>query len=190
MALPSIHDVWFLVRAILTRPGDVPGILRRGKARTLAAKPADPDGLAFLTESWAAALAANGFRAPPGDGPVVAPDVNDPAEAVSALQTASGVDWGAAGPTRILGALSLEATRLSLPQATADPDGLKAARSLFLESAALPFDLRAALEALSEEAGCNTSSSSTSSSPPAPTAAPRWWRRNWRAAWRQAGTGG
>lgn len=152
MAPPSLHDVWFLVRAIITRPGDVPGILRRGRARDLAEKPSDLDGLAFLTESWAAALAAGAFRAPAGDDPVVAPDTDDLAGVATALQTASAVDWGAASPSRILGALSLEAARLSLPQATAHPDALRAARGLFLESAILSPDLRAALEALSEEA--------------------------------------
>ena len=153
MALPSFHDVWFLIRAILTRPGDVPGILRRGRARNLSEKPVDADGLAFLTESWAAALAANAFHAPPGQGPEVSPNVNDPVEAASALQTASAVDWGDAAPSPILGALSLAAARLSLSQSATDPDSLKTARKLLLDCANLPRDLRAALEALAEEAG-------------------------------------
>ena len=39
MSLPTAHDVWFLTRAILTRPGDVPGIIRRGAARKRANLP-------------------------------------------------------------------------------------------------------------------------------------------------------
>lgn len=153
MAPPSLHDVWFLIRAILTRPGDVPGILRRGRARNMASRPADPDGLAFLSESWAAALSANAFRAPPGDGPTVAPDVENLPEAVSVLQTASAVDWGDAAASPALGALSFEAARLSLPQVAAKPETLRDARNIYLEGAAPSAELRAALQALAEEAG-------------------------------------
>lgn len=119
----------------------------------MAGKTPDPDGLGFLTQSWAAALAAEAFGAPPGDGPPVAPDPADPAGAVSALQTACAVDWGSSAPSPRLGALSLEAARLSLPQSAADPETLKAARRAYLDAATLPGDLRAALEALSENAG-------------------------------------
>lgn len=153
MAPPSLHDVWFLIRAILTRPGDVPGILRRGKARSAAGKVPDPDGLGFLMQSWAAALAADAFLAPAGDGAPVSPDPEDIAGSISALQTARAVYWGSAAPSPRLGALSLEAARLSLPQSATNPASLRAARRAYLDAATLPGDLRAVLEALSENAG-------------------------------------
>ena len=123
-----------------------------GKARSRAAAKPDRDGLAFLTESWTAALAAGAFLAPPGTGGVARPDPSDPAAAATALQTASAVEWGEPAPGAALGALSLEAARLSLPQ-TAPPGVLANAQAAFLADADLSPGLRAALEALTEAAG-------------------------------------
>lgn len=155
MSLPSAHDVWFLVRAILTRPGDVPGILRRGAAKKRANLPtgrgADPHGLRFLTDSWEAALAAGAFRAPPGEGPALTIDrLDDPAAAATALQTASSVRWRAPTGGHPLGALSLEAARLSLPQNALRPERVAEARRGFIAATDMSAGLRAALEDLSK----------------------------------------
>ena len=154
MSLPTAHDVWFLTRAILTRPGDVPGIIRRGAARKRANLPtsrgADPDGLRVLTDSWEAALAANAFRAPAGGGAAVdLGEAIDLTEAIGRLQFASAVTWGE-GFEPIHAALSFEAARLSLPQSARAPEALIAARRAFAGKAEVSDRLRAALVELAD----------------------------------------
>ena len=151
--LLSAHDIWFLTRAILTRPGDVPGIIRRGAARKRANLPtgrgADPDGLAVLIDSWEAAVAAGGFLAPSGSEEA-APDPKRLSETISILQTAKSVDWGRADVNRRLAALSLEAARLSVAQSAADPSSLFQERRRFVETTPVSPALRDALGRLAE----------------------------------------
>ena len=153
MSLPSAHDVWFLVRAILTRPGDVPGILRRSAAKKRANLPAsrgaDPHGLRFLTDSWEAAIAAGAFQASAGRGGALRiDDLSDAMAAATALQSASSVAWGPEARGAALGALSLEAARLSLPQTAFDPAAVTSARRAFVDQTPLSPTLRAVLEEL------------------------------------------
>lgn len=151
-ALPSRADVAYFLRALATRPGDLPGILRREAARRRApAAAADPDGLAALIAGWEAALAAGCFRAPPGRGPAL--ELRGigarPMAAVSALQTASAVRWSAV-EAPAFPPLALEAARLGLPQTCADPDAAQARMREWAAAAAVSAALRAALLALAD----------------------------------------
>lgn len=152
---PGLDDIVFVARILLTRPHDLPGILRREAARRRAggkARPADPLGVRVLVESWEAAFARDALRAPPGSGAALtlrAP-FEDPLAAIAALQTASAATFsGAAGDER-LPYLSLEAARLGLPQRAEDPARLIEARKALVEGLEIGEDLRAALRALAQ----------------------------------------
>ncbi len=152
----SRADITFFLRALVTRPGDIPGILRREAARRRANLQAnrgsDADGLRLLTDSWQAALAAGMFTAPAGAGPVLRPTADMPLTAlVSAMQTARAVHWGAADHPAFT-ALSLEAARLTLDQHADDPTAAMARRSGYIANAGLPAPLTAALHDLASQA--------------------------------------
>ncbi len=155
-AAPTRADVGFFLRALLTRPLDIPGILRREAAKrraNLQAPPAeDALGLRALTESWEAALAAGLFDAPPGRGEALEiSEIGEPLALLSALQSAAAVIWrGAAAQSPAFPPLSLEAARLGLPQHADEPEAAHAARRAWAAQAALSPALRARLLALAE----------------------------------------
>lgn len=151
------EDIAYVLRALVTRPGDIPGILRREAARRRAnlptTKPDDADGLRVLTNSWQAALSAKAFRAPPGTGPALRIASLDPLpDVITALQTASSVHWGPVTSHPAFGAISLEASRLSLPQSADQPEMAMAARQATVEAADLSTDLRTELLHLTDHA--------------------------------------
>jgi hypothetical protein len=145
----SREDVTFFLRALITRPGDIPGILRREAARRRDNAPGpvkrDADGLRLLTKSWEAALAAGIFQAPTLAGPTLRPLPDDSiAKIVTALQTAGSVNWGAADHLAFP-ALSLEAARLGLPQRADDPAAAAIRRRDYAETVNVSPALAAAL---------------------------------------------
>ncbi len=148
-AAPSAADLLYLLRALATRPGDVPGILRReaAKRRAPAAPAEDALGLAALTAAWEAALAAGVFPAPPGAGGAL--EVREigarPLDLVTELQSASAVRWIGVEAAPAFPPLSLEAARLGLPQAARDPGPARARRAEWAASAPVSAPLRAAL---------------------------------------------
>ncbi|MEM7547166.1 MAG: hypothetical protein AAF367_16675 [Pseudomonadota bacterium] len=149
----GVEDVVFFLRALLTRPGDIPGILRREAARRRANLPksrgADTDGLRVLTDSWQAAVDAGAFTAPAGQGDAVTiTTLVDPLRIISDLQIASAVHWDGVTADPAFPPLSLEAARLSLPQSADQPDAAMAARLAYLEAAALPAPVVTALRDL------------------------------------------
>lgn len=155
---PKLADITYFVRAALTRPGDIPGILRREAAKRRAGgeieKIGDPLGLRCLFRSWEAAARAGLFRAPPGAGEALvigaeAPD--HPLALVTRLQDAAAVRFAAPAPGPVLGALSLEAARLGLAQSADAPETVLAARRALLAEGDFAPPLRAALEALLDE---------------------------------------
>lgn len=152
-AAPSRADVAFFLRAALTRPGDVPGILRREAARRRARLPsgpdADPTGLACLTGAWEAALEGDAFRCPAGEGPAaeIAAPIDAP-PSLTALQTARRVSFVACEDDPAFPPVSLEAARLSLPQSATAPERAMATRAAWVEGAAVSPALRDALRAL------------------------------------------
>ncbi|QIE56137.1 hypothetical protein G5B40_12110 [Pikeienuella piscinae] len=155
---PKMEDIAYFLGAALSRPGDIPWILRREAAKRRAGRAADegPDtlGLRGLTRSWEAALAGGVFRAPPGTGArltVTRSLTYAPLSIVSALQTAGGVTFLDLVDDPAFPALSLEAARLGLPQAATDPERAKAARLAFIETAELSEPLRSALRQLANE---------------------------------------
>ncbi|MFV0473934.1 MAG: hypothetical protein ACK5MQ_06960 [Pikeienuella sp.] len=155
---PKLEDITYFLRAILTRPGDIPGILRREAAKRRAGgaqeREGDPFGLRCLFRSWEAAAAADLFRAPPGAGAavIVAPeDARAPLAIVTALQDAGGVVFLDPEEGPVLGALSLEAARLSLPQASNAPECVLGARRALLAEIEFTPPLRAALDAIADE---------------------------------------
>lgn len=155
-AAPSGADVAFFLRALLTRPGDAPGILRREAARRRAAAMGgarvDPAGLGWLIDAWEASLSGGAFCCPPGAGPAIslAPPL-DQSAAASALQTASAVTFVGAEADVSFAPLSLEAARLSLPQAASDPKAVQKVRAAWVETAAVSPALRAALHELAQQ---------------------------------------
>ena len=150
---PNLEDIDYFVRALLTRPGDIPGILRREAARRRAGhqeRPDDQDGLFCLIAGWEAALTAGVFEAPPGEGGPSQIDtpIDDVAGALSALQTASALSLRGACDDRLTAAVAFEAARLSLGLVADDPTALASAQRAFLRDAAISDRLRARLEAL------------------------------------------
>lgn len=154
-----MEDVVYFVTATLTRPGDIPWILRREAAKRRAGRVADegPDtlGLRGLTKSWEAALAADVFRAPPGTGAhltVTRSLTFAPLTIVSALQTAGAVTFLDLEDDPAFPALSLEGARLGLAQNATDPARAQVARLRFIdETAELSMPLRGALRELANE---------------------------------------
>ncbi|MEX2518005.1 MAG: hypothetical protein WD969_01585 [Paracoccaceae bacterium] len=155
---PKLEDVGYVVHALLTRPLDLPGILRREAAIRRAGKqkqpPPDSLGLHCVTMSWQAALEAGVFEAPPGAGPhltVPRALVNSPLSVVSALQSASGVTFLDLEDDPVFPVLSLEAARLGLPQSATNAKRAEEARRAYLETAEMTEPLRAALRALASQ---------------------------------------
>lgn len=155
---PKLADITYFVRAVLTRPGDIPGILRREAAKRRAGgeieKIGDPLGLRCLFRSWEAAARAGLFRAPPGAGPALAIDaaaLEAPLTLVTRLQDAGAVIFAAPAPGPVLGALSLEAARLGMVQSADAPETVLAARRALLAEGDFEAPLREALEALLDE---------------------------------------
>ncbi|MEM7522576.1 MAG: hypothetical protein AAF360_02220 [Pseudomonadota bacterium] len=154
---PSLEDIVYVARAVLTRPGDIPGILRReaAKRRSGFREKPKPDihGVHALEAMWTAAAEADMFTAPAGpDGELeIAMDGVDAPKAISALQFASSVVFrGVTEDDPVIGPLSLEAARLSLPQRANAPDAAIAARRRYVETVEIPEAARARLRALAE----------------------------------------
>lgn len=155
---PKMGDVAYFVRAALTRPGDIPWILRREAAQRRAGRmpPEAPDiyGLHCLTKSWEAAVEAGVFRAPPGNGPRLSVSwaiVRAPLDVISKLQSASAVSFHGVETDPAFPALSLEAARFGLPQEATDPDRASAARRAFVEETDVSDRLRVALRELAAQ---------------------------------------
>ncbi|WP_340110228.1 hypothetical protein [Pikeienuella sp. HZG-20] len=150
---PKVDDIVYFTRKILSRPQDIPGILRREAARRRAGKGKkvpDPIGMRVLFESWESAALQNLLRAPPGAGSPLelrAP-LEDAQAAIAALQHASAVVFIGLEDDARLPWLSLEAARLGLPQRASAPERLRALRDRLIEEAGFPEPLRAELRLL------------------------------------------
>lgn len=153
---PKFEDISYFTRAILSRPWDIPGILRREAARRRSVPwdyIPDPLEIMVLREGWPTALKADMFRAPPGKGPKVtiqAP-VTDMAATISSLQFTSAVDFIDMEVDERLPWLSLEAARLGLKQSATSPEKAASARAAFVESEPMEEALRAELRKLAAE---------------------------------------
>ena len=154
---PSFGDIAYFVRAIVTRPGDIPGILRREASRRKSGAgtppPADPIGARCMTESWEAALRADVFTAPPGDGPAltIAAPLDEPLRMIGEIQRASAVAFEGVEAAPLFPVLSLEAARLSLSQTASDPETARAARRAYIDDAEISEPLREALRVLADQ---------------------------------------
>lgn len=150
-APPSFEDIFYVVRALTTRPGEIPGILRRYFARRRAeALEADPIGVRVLLQSWEAARAASVFDGRPGDGDrlVVQAPLDRPTDVMSELQFASAVDFVGVEGDPAFAALSLEAARHGLAQRASAPAHAAEARAAYVESAEIGPELRIRLREL------------------------------------------
>lgn len=150
---PKLDDIAYFTRKIVSRPQDIPGILRREAARRRAGKGKkipDPLGMRVLFESWESAALQDLLHAPSGDGPSLelrAP-LEDVQAAIAALQHASAVVFIDLEDDERLPWLSLEAARLGLPQRTSAPERLHALRDRLIEEAGFPEPLKTELRAL------------------------------------------
>lgn len=151
-AKPSLADLRFFFSALLFRPWEVIGILKREAARirngSKIVKP-DATGLRGIVDLWESAHSTGLFEAPPRSGGLlIVETIASPTETASALQRASEVRWRKVERSPSFPVLSLEAARLGLRQTATDPLLATSLRSDWLLKAPMSSGLRRRLYAL------------------------------------------
>ena len=152
-ARPSLADISFFLSALIFRPWEVVGILRREAARIRNGSKtivSDPTGVIGLVDLWEAEISGGRFEAPPrSGGPLVVEAIRAPTEIATALQHASEVRWSGVERAPAFPALSLEAARLGLRQSATNPPLASFFRSRWLLQAGVSAGLRKRLHDLS-----------------------------------------
>lgn len=152
-ARPSLSDIRFFVVALIFRPWEITGILKREAARIRngTKKPhQDSTGLRGIVDLWEGAHSIDLFEAQPRSGGVlIVEKITSPTETASALQFASKVNWRKVERSASFPVLSLEAARLGLRQSTTDPLLATSLRSDWLLKAHMSPGLRRRLYVLS-----------------------------------------